>query len=69
MLVIKVIVAIFTEILRNVGLQSISKPSCVYFLLLWLTFGGMKRADVERFKLYTGLSRHVLYRLLAIRCG
>jgi len=26
--------------------------------------GGMKRADVERFKLYTGLSRHVLYRVL-----
>ena len=26
--------------------------------------GGMKRADAERFKLYTGLSRHVLYRVL-----
>ena len=26
--------------------------------------GGMKRADVERFKLCTGLSRHVLYRVL-----
>ena len=24
----------------------------------------MKRADAERFKLYTGLSRHVLYRVL-----
>jgi hypothetical protein len=24
----------------------------------------MKRADVERFKLYIGLSRHVLYRVL-----
>jgi hypothetical protein len=29
-----------------------------------LTIGGMKRADVERFKLCTGLSRHVLYRML-----
>jgi hypothetical protein len=28
----------------------------------------MKRADAERFKLLTGLSRHVLYCLLAVRC-
>lgn len=32
--------------------------------MFYTTAGGMKRADVERFKLYTGLSRHVLYRVL-----
>jgi len=32
--------------------------------LIMANGGGMKRADVERFKLYTGLSRYVLYRVL-----
>ena len=40
------------------------RDSVVVFFTLATNGGGMKRADVERFKLYIGLSRHVLYRVL-----
>lgn len=49
---------------NDVNRLSCVRPELGEFATLFITNGGMKRADVERFKLYTGLSRHVLYRVL-----